>query len=73
MFGLSTLLAGCSVLNISTSSSRDVLEILVSTPRYGEVTDSGYRIPAVDLTEVDQNLLRSVVPITARIARERLL
>ena len=60
VFGLSTLLAGCSV------SDFDIIEQgrfgnSGFDSRYGEVTDSGYRIPAVDLTEVDQNLLRSVV------------
>jgi lipoprotein-anchoring transpeptidase ErfK/SrfK len=58
VFGLSTLVAGCSV------SDFDVIEQgrfgnSGFDSRYGEVVDGGYRIPAVDLT--DQNLLRSVV------------
>ena len=60
VFGLSTLLASCSV------SDFDVLEQghfgnSGFNSRYGEVVDSGYRIPAVDLSETDRNLLRSVV------------
>ena len=58
VFGLSTLLAGCSV------SDFDIIEQgrfgnSGFDSRYGEVVDGGYRIPAVDL--IDQNLLRSVV------------
>lgn len=60
VFGLSTLLAACSV------SDFDVIEqgrfgSSGFDSRYGEVVDSGHRIPAVDLTEIDQTLLRSVV------------
>ena len=60
VFGLSTLLASCSV------SDFDILEQghfgnSGFDSRYGEVVDSGYRIPAVDLSEIDRNLLRSVV------------
>lgn len=60
LFGLSTLLAGCSV------SDFDIIEQggfgnSGFDSRYGEVVDSGFRIPAVDLTAFDQNLLRSVV------------
>jgi lipoprotein-anchoring transpeptidase ErfK/SrfK len=60
VFGLSTLLAACSV------SDFDVIEQgrfgrSGFDSRYGEVVDSGHRIPAVDLTEIDQTLLRSVV------------
>ena len=60
VFGLSTLLAGCSVADF------DIIEQgrfgnSGFDSRYGEIVDNGYRIPAVDLTEFDQSLLRSVV------------
>ncbi|HZP68566.1 MAG TPA: L,D-transpeptidase [Pseudolabrys sp.] len=60
VFGLGTFLLGCSV------SDFDVIEQgRFGSPGtdslYGEVVDGGHRIPAVDLTEIDRNLLRSVV------------
>ena len=60
VFGLSTVLVGCSV------SDFDIIEQgrfgnSGFNSRYGEIVDAGYRIPAVDLTEFDQNLLRSSV------------
>ncbi|HTM75401.1 MAG TPA: L,D-transpeptidase [Pseudolabrys sp.] len=60
VFGVGTLLAGCSV------SDFDVIEQgrfgnSGFDSRYGEVVDGGFRIPAVDLAEIDQSLLRSVV------------
>jgi lipoprotein-anchoring transpeptidase ErfK/SrfK len=60
VFGLSTLLAACSVSDFDIIEQRRFGNSGFDS-RYGEVVDSGFRIPAVDLTEVDRNLLRSVV------------
>ena len=60
LLALITLLAGCSV------SDFDIIEQGGSgSPRfgsrYGEIVDSGFTIPAVDLTGFDQTLMRSIV------------
>lgn len=60
LLGLGTLLLGCSV------SDFDVIEqggfgSPAGGSRYGEVVDGSHRIPALDLTEIDPGLLRSVV------------
>ncbi len=60
VFGLSTLLAGCSASDFDIIEQRRFGNSDFDL-RYGEVVDSGYRIPALDLTEFDHNLLRSVV------------
>ena len=60
MVGLSTLLAACSVSDFDVIEQGRFGNSGVDT-RYGEVVDGGFRIPAVDFTEFDQSLLRTVV------------
>jgi lipoprotein-anchoring transpeptidase ErfK/SrfK len=60
VFGLSTLLAGCSVSDFDIVEQRRFGNSDFDS-RYGETVDNGYRIPAVDLTEINPSLLRSVV------------
>jgi len=60
LFGLSTLLVACS------DSGFDVIDRgsfgnSSFDARYGEIVDGGHQIPALDLTDIDHALLRSVV------------
>jgi lipoprotein-anchoring transpeptidase ErfK/SrfK len=59
--GLGGLLTGCATLDLETSEPEGVVGAHYD-PRYTEIVDEGWVIPAVDLNEIDPGLLRSPVP-----------
>jgi lipoprotein-anchoring transpeptidase ErfK/SrfK len=59
-FGLGLMLVGCSVSDFDVIDQGNFQGRNFDS-RYGEIVDSGHRIPFVDFSEVDRTLLRSVV------------
>ncbi len=60
--GLGILLTGCAVPNWERIAVPEAFDTTPPDPRYGALNDNGYQIPALDLNEVGQDLLRTSVP-----------